>query len=59
MDEDIFEQQEQIREDKKRLKLEAPGVVTVMKQGASSQMNWMREEIATKMWCDYVQYTRP
>ena len=58
VDENMFKQQEQIWEDKQRLKLAEPELEAVMTKGPSSRIDQMREEIAIEMWNNYVQYNR-
>ena len=58
VNEDMFEQQEQIEEDKRRLKLAESELEAVMTKGPSSKMDQMSKKVATEMWNNYVQYNK-
>lgn len=57
VEEDMYERQELLGEDRRKEKLEQPELVTVMAKGTSSQMDQMREDMAQKMWDDYLKHT--
>lgn len=57
VEEDMYERQERLGEDRRKEKLEQPELVTVMTKGTSSQMDQMREDMAQRMWEDYLKHT--
>ena len=54
---DMYERQERLGEDRRKEKLEQPKLVTVMIKETSSKMDQMRENMAEKMWSDYLKHT--
>lgn len=58
VEEDMYEKQERLGEDKRREKLEQPELVEIMTKGTSIKMDKMREDMAEKMWNDYLKHTQ-
>ena len=58
MEEDIYERQERLGEDQRKIRKEQPESGMGMIKGASPKMYQMRDKIASDMWGDYVKYTK-
>ena len=57
VEEDMYERQERLGKDRRKEKLKQLELVTVMTKGTSSQMDQIREDMAQKMWEDYLKHT--
>ena len=57
VEKDMYERQNRLGEDRRKEKLEQPELVRVIAKGTSSEMYQMREDMAHKMWDDYLKYT--
>lgn len=57
VEEDMYERQKRLGKDRRKEKLKQLELVTVMTKGTSSQMDQIREDMAQKMWEDYLKHT--